>query len=49
MGYATWASPSNWQGGLPPISLISFGVVLFGFLINAFGRGTVGKVKKLGN
>ncbi|WP_110356567.1 MULTISPECIES: hypothetical protein [unclassified Arenibacter] len=38
MGYATWASPSKWQGGLPPISLISFMVVLFGFLINVFGR-----------
>ena len=44
MGYTTWASPSKWQGGLPPISLISFGVVFFGFLINAIGRTSVGKV-----
>ncbi|MCK0134511.1 hypothetical protein [Arenibacter sp. S6351L] len=44
MGYSTWTSPSKWQGSLPPISLISFVVVLFGFVINVFGRTSVGKV-----
>lgn len=24
MGYSVWIEPLNWQGGLPPISLISF-------------------------
>ncbi|RAJ09959.1 hypothetical protein [Arenibacter echinorum] len=44
MGYSTWSSPSKWQGGLPPISLISFVVVLFGFVINGFARTSVRKV-----
>jgi len=38
MGYSGWLIPSKWQGGLPPISLISFAVVLFGFVINGLGR-----------
>tara|TARA_R110001583_G_scaffold62760_4_gene184311 strand:- start:8692 stop:8826 length:135 start_codon:yes stop_codon:yes gene_type:complete len=38
MGYSTWTSPSKWQGGLPPKSLVSFIVVLFGFAINGIGR-----------
>ena len=44
MGYSTWTNPSKWQGGLPPISLISFVVVLFGFVINGFARTSVRKV-----
>jgi hypothetical protein len=43
MGYATWSTPSKWQGGLPPISLISFTVVLCGFAINGMGRTSTGK------
>lgn len=39
MGYSGWLAPSKWQGGLPPISLISFVVVLLGFLVNGLGRG----------
>ncbi|MCM4151619.1 hypothetical protein DHD05_08460 [Arenibacter sp. N53] len=38
MGYSTWLAPSKWQGGLPPISLISFVVVFFGFIVNVLGR-----------
>lgn len=38
MGYSTWTSASKWQGGLPPKSLVSFIVVLFGFAINGIGR-----------
>jgi len=38
MGYKNWISPSTWQGGLPPISLISFVVFSIGFTINIFGR-----------
>lgn len=44
MGYSTWFHPSKWHGGLPPISLISFVVILFGFVINGFGRTVVGKI-----
>ncbi len=32
MGYASW------QGGLPPISLISFATFVVGYLLNFFGR-----------
>lgn len=38
MGYKNWITPSTWQGGLPPISLISFVVFSIGFTINLFGR-----------
>ncbi|GBF18741.1 hypothetical protein C21_00906 [Arenibacter sp. NBRC 103722] len=44
MGYSTWTSPSKWQGGLPPISLDSFIVVLFGFANNGIGRTSIRKV-----
>ncbi|MEG3657867.1 hypothetical protein V5097_10680 [Arenibacter palladensis] len=43
MGYSTWDSQSKWQGATP-ISLILFGVVIFGFVINAIGLTSVGKV-----
>lgn len=43
MGYSTWTSPSKWQGGLYPISLVSFIVVLFGFAINGIGRTSIRK------
>lgn len=38
MGYKNWVVPSNWQGGLPPISLISFGFFTIGYVINILGR-----------
>jgi hypothetical protein len=43
MGYSTWTSPSKWQGGLHPISLVSFIAVLFGFAINGIGRTSIRK------
>ena len=38
MGYTGWITISKWQGGLPPISLISFVIFVFGYLINLVGR-----------
>ena len=38
MGYTGWTTFSKWQGGLPPISLISFVIFAFGYLINLLGR-----------
>jgi DMSO/TMAO reductase YedYZ heme-binding membrane subunit len=38
MGYTGWITISKWQGGLPPISLISFVIFAFGYLINLVGR-----------
>tara|TARA_R110000868_G_scaffold78284_5_gene223609 strand:+ start:193 stop:852 length:660 start_codon:yes stop_codon:yes gene_type:complete len=40
MGFSTWLTPAKWQGGLPPISMISFVVVLLGFVLNIFGRAS---------
>lgn len=38
MGYAGWLSPSGWQGGLPPISLIAFAFFVIGYVLNLVGR-----------
>ena len=38
IGYTGWSDISIWQGGLPPISLISFIILLIGFIINLLGR-----------
>jgi len=38
MGYTGWITYNKWQGGLPPISLISFVIFAFGYLINLVGR-----------
>ena len=38
MGYKGWGNIDVWQGGLPPISLISFSIFFLGFLINLRGR-----------
>lgn len=38
MGYPGWMTPSKWQGGLPPISLIGFIFFIIGFIINLMGR-----------
>ena len=38
MGFEGWMNPSQWIGGLPPISLISFLFFIFGFIINILGR-----------
>ena len=38
VGYTGWLTLDKWQGGLPPISLISFIIIFLGFLINLFWR-----------
>jgi len=38
MGYTGWTTIYKWQGGLPPISLISFLTFFIGFIINLLGR-----------
>ncbi len=38
MGYSGWITIYKWQGGLPPISLISFLTFFVGFMINLLGR-----------
>jgi len=37
MGGAGWLTPMDWYGGLPPITFISFIVVIIGFLISLTG------------
>jgi len=34
MGYSGWLTPSGWNGGLPPISLVAFTVFLFSYILN---------------
>lgn len=38
MGYRGWLSPADWQGGLPPISLVSFAFFVAAYVINLLGR-----------
>jgi hypothetical protein len=38
MGYKGWINPSDWHGGLPPISLVSFVLFLIAYVINLLGR-----------
>jgi hypothetical protein len=38
MGINGWMSPGDWQGGLPPISLIAFAFFTVGYIINLIGR-----------
>ena len=38
MGYKSWLIPSDWPGGLPPISLIGFVIFSLGYVINLIGR-----------
>lgn len=38
MGIKGWISPSEWNGGLPPISLVSFSFFVTGYIINLIGR-----------
>ena len=38
MGYKGWFTPSEWHGGMPPISLIAFAFWLLGYIINLLGR-----------
>jgi ABC-type Na+ efflux pump permease subunit len=38
MGINGWMNPADWNGGLPPISLIAFTFFIVGYIINLFGR-----------
>ena len=38
MGFKGWINPSDWHGGLPPISLVAFAFCTVGFIINLLGR-----------
>ncbi|OUR94338.1 hypothetical protein A9Q87_01450 [Flavobacteriales bacterium 34_180_T64] len=38
MGYKGWMEPSDWHGGLPPISLVAFSFCTVGYVINLIGR-----------
>jgi hypothetical protein len=38
MGYSGWLKPSDWHGGLPPISLVAFACFVVGYAINILGR-----------
>jgi len=38
MGYEGWLNPSDWHGGLPPISLVAFVFCAFGYTVNLLGR-----------
>ena len=38
MGYEGWMKPGGWHGGLPPISLVAFGVFAIAYIVNLLGR-----------
>jgi DMSO/TMAO reductase YedYZ heme-binding membrane subunit len=38
IGFKGWLDPSGWNGGLPPISLVSFAFFVIGYAINLLGR-----------
>ena len=38
MDFKGWLNPSEWYGGMPPISLITFTLGTIGYIINLFGR-----------
>ena len=38
MGYRGWLTPSEWHGGIPPISLVAFVFFFVGYIINFLGR-----------
>ena len=38
MGVEGWLKPQDWHGGMPPISLLSFVVLVLGLVINLLGR-----------
>jgi hypothetical protein len=44
MGYRNWIQPARWNGGLPPITLLSFGAVVFAMVrllrVNALERAS---------
>ena len=38
IGFKGWLDPSGWNGGFPPISLVSFAFFVIGYAINLLGR-----------
>ena len=38
MGFKGWMNPSDWHGGLPPISLVAFTFFALGYAVNLVGR-----------
>jgi drug/metabolite transporter (DMT)-like permease len=38
MGYQGWITPSDWQGGIPPISLVAIAFFVVGYTANLLGR-----------
>jgi hypothetical protein len=38
MGYQGWMNPSEWHGGVPPISLVAIAVFAIGYVFNLLGR-----------
>lgn len=38
MGYKGWMQPSDWNGGMPPVSFVAFTFFFLGYIINVFGR-----------
>ena len=38
MGYQGWMTPSGWQGGLPPISMVAIAFFVVGYAANILGR-----------
>jgi hypothetical protein len=38
MGYKGWVTPTHWHGGLPPISLLGFGMFVIAFILTLIGR-----------
>ena len=38
MGYEGWLNPSDWHGGMPPVSLVAFVFFAVGYVVNLFGR-----------
>jgi len=38
MGYEGWMNPSEWHGGIPPVSLVAISFFAIGYLANLLGR-----------
>jgi hypothetical protein len=38
MGYQGWMTPSGWQGGMPPVSLVAITFFVVGYTANFLGR-----------
>ena len=38
MGFNGWLAPSDWHGGIPPVSLVAFTCFVAMYVVNLFGR-----------